>query len=370
MFEVLNILYGWFKKEKVHTDTIACQFVYRLLAISLFAFAAVSQLRQFSGNQISCIESDTTLKEKIDSICLTSGTYTFPPPTEEDRNSDNIFFLKGIKADTLHFVEAYPGIRSWGREEPERIHHRNYMFVPFYFLILGFFCYIPRIFWKKVEQHQMIHWVQDLNSPVLDMKREEKLVEVSARNFAESKNSHKRYCIYFLFVHLLNIALMIGQLLLLYWVTGSDFYYYGLEVFMNSNIPPQDRPDGLSRNYPLVALCDVRIWSITGNIRIISNMCFLHMNDVFQLLFGCQWWLLCLCIPIATIAATSHLVKIVCPCLRRWELKRNIRSSSADAHRVIDKLNFGSSFVVYMMAKNVPAQTLDKILSEVSYDLV
>ncbi|ODM87103.1 Innexin inx2 [Orchesella cincta] len=370
MLEILNTVSSLLKKKQVTIDTVANQLVHRLLFFCLVGFSAVSQLRQFSSEHLTCTTTREELKQSVDHYCTTLGTYTYPPLDDPTLWAANIEHRLRRNLSISAWVEAYPGIYPYRDIEPMRIYNRNSMFLPIFFIVMASISYFPNSWWRKVERKLMLHLVQELNQPCFDEEREDKQIESSGRHFIGSLKDHKRYALNYLMLHLFNASLLHIHLFLVYYIVDTDYVFYGYEAFNHLDVPPESRPHGLARRLTLAGKCEFRHWSMTMDLLLDNAICVIHLNKVYQLLMALYWWVVCLALIGTYVGLFSHGLKIICPALRRKELQYLVGADrNTDEEHAICRLNFGSGFVLYMMCKNMEPHIILKVLAEVSTSL-
>lgn len=196
-----------------------------------------------------------------------------------------------------------------------------YQWIALMFIAEAILFYVPRALWRMLSLKAGIslYAITDTATSYQsksDPKKLEQMLSFMTRTLKKyiletnkKRDASKRgRCLHgnhlmicYLFVKLLYILNVVGQLWILNVFLGTDFYLYGIEV-MGRMVKGEDWTT--SNRFPRTALCDFKIRAV-GNIRRYTVQCSLPANLLNEMFFIILWFWFFF---VLAVTATSLLV--------------------------------------------------------------
>uniref|UniRef100_A0A0N5B018 Innexin n=1 Tax=Syphacia muris TaxID=451379 RepID=A0A0N5B018_9BILA len=211
---------------------------------------------------------------------------------------ENTYYLPITQA---HFP-PYPE-----RQENEITHISYYQWVPFFLALEALMFYIPCILWRG-----LLHWhsgidVQNLTQMACDarlmdadargatvqtiaghmedaLEIQREVTDVSGLFVGRRWGSYVT-CLY-IFIKLLYLINVVGQIFLLNWFLGTNNVFYGFVILTDL---VQGKEWKKSGNFPRVTMCDVEV-RVLGNVHHHTVQCVLMINMFNEKIFLFLWF--------------------------------------------------------------------------------
>lgn len=272
------------------SDRLSCHYTVSMLAF--FTFMVTT--RQYVGEPISCwcpVTFSSSMVSYTNKVCWTTSTYYLPAEVETIP-----------KEDDPHRRISY------------------YQWMSLIFVAQAVLFYVPRAIWilMSVKSGISIHTITDTAIEFhrkSDPKRCEQMMTFMTRTFKKyinernhrADNTKHRKALYgtyltclYIFIKLLYILNVVGQIFLLNIFLGTNYYWYGVEV-VTRMINGEDWTT--SHRFPRTAFCDFKI-RVVGNIHRHTVQCSLPMNLLNEMFFIILWFwfVFVVCVTITSLA--------------------------------------------------------------------
>lgn len=278
--------------RRTHDDDIVDRYNHKYTVMTLAIFIFIISSKQYFGEPIVCwtpAQFTGSHTSYANTICWTHGTY--PVGSEQPYH-------------TVDRTRVLP----------------YYQWVPFILLFMACCFYLPKFLWHTLSRQSGIDIASLAKNAIavddMDIEKREATVDQIARHihlgltlkyeyepmfkrFNLRKRIHigKRYGNYlyliYMFIKLVYILNLFGQLILLNSFFGFQYYAYGFEFLRKFLIG--DDYSRIDLAFPRVTFCDFKIRNLGDNIHQHSVQCALPINLFNEKFFIFLWfWLMAL----------------------------------------------------------------------------
>jgi hypothetical protein len=295
MRAMIGLLQGLPNAKGRKDDDFGDRLNYRYTVSILTLFAMIVTSKQYVGTKITCwvpAHFDGSWSSYTDDYCWVKNTYYLPL----DEN---------IPKET---------------EEKSIPHLTFYQWVPLILLIQAFLFYGPCLVWRTfndksgidvdsvVQTAKSFHQAEKVNDKLktleylrrqmhrfLTMRQDKNIGCNLSLSYFITKfccpkcgRRHGNYLItLYLFVKVLYIANVIGQLFMLNHLLGTDFHYYGLDALIMWS---QGQDISETERFPRVTMCDFKVRFTPGNIQRYTVQCVLPINLFHEKIYLIIWF--------------------------------------------------------------------------------
>jgi hypothetical protein len=263
-------------KNKCVLDNTCFKMYYKVTTSFLMMSVMLLTGSLWVGKPISCMVTDTGMKEMFENHCLMTGTTTI--------------YATSYNPDTTkyQFSNPYPGIlpnAALTEEGYEERRHPWYKWTALMLFGLAGVFYLPRLLWKTAEGGRLNALRQDMGGKkLLSAEDRNKQRQLAVECFMQSRGkSNLFYCLAFFGLEFLNIAIACAVMFLLNLVFQNQFLEYGLEN-LNLLLLKHEfaRYDAMEKIFPKVGP--------SGTVVASTGMCFLYHNYLNEFIFLFLWF--------------------------------------------------------------------------------
>ncbi|CAF1098788.1 unnamed protein product [Rotaria sordida] len=347
----------------------------RFSVILLMLFTVVVSTKQYVGDPIACFapaQFTGSHVEYANYICWISNTYYVP------------------------FESTLPARHD---ERPKHIAY--YQWIPFILLLMSVLFYIPSVLWHAFSTKtgfdianlvKTLHSMEQLNPDIRDRtlryiaKHIDRALEIQREMgtgfFSQFTRILRRHCPFFiigraqgnyltfvyLFVKLLYITNVVGQLFLLNIFMGSNYHGYGIEVLKNLL---SGRECCRSARFPRVTMCDFEIRTMADHIHKHTIQCVLPVNLFNEKIFIFIWFWL---VIVSVLSSYGFLICIwqqILPFNREHFLKKYLKIMNRITRESFDRKLFHTFSNKYLkpdgvlVLRLVAINTNDVVMGEI-----
>lgn len=326
MDKIIGVLGGVPQSNARNDDDFADRLSHRFSTAILIIFAIVVSTKQYVGDPISCwVPAHFTgnWEEYANNYCWIRNTYYLP------------------------FEENIPK----EEEDDKRKMIPYYQWIPIILLVQALMFYLPAVVWRTlnsrsgIDVNNIVEAGETFQNTELAESREKTLEYMTKQmdRYLSSQREYRTGCtvslkhclsrtccmvcgrrygnylvVLYIFVKLLYIANVIGQLFVLNAFLGTDFHMYGFDV-LRALAAGEDWT--ASPRFPRVTMCDFKVRRL-GNVQRYTVQCVLPINLFNEKIYLFVWfWMV-------FVAAVS------CFSLLMWILRSIFR---VDRHRYVKK---------------------------------
>jgi hypothetical protein len=178
-------------------------------------------------------------------------------------------------------------------EEWEKQFHNYYQWVWCFLFFQALLFYLPHWIWKTWEGGRLKTLVADLNTHVIapDVKSGYKaaILEYLTPPEEGGTRGHNIYAYQYAFCELLNFVNILTQIFLIDAFLGYEFSTYGSEVLKISESKPFTRHDAMNRVFPIVTMCQIKIFGFAGSLNDHDALCVLPINILNEKIYIFIW---------------------------------------------------------------------------------
>ncbi|CAM4866003.1 unnamed protein product [Rotaria socialis] len=347
----------------------------RFSVVLLMLFTVVVSTKQYVGDPIACFapaQFTGSHVEYANYICWISNTYYVP------------------------FESTLPSRHD---ERPKHIAY--YQWIPFILLLMSVLFYIPSVLWHALATKtgfdianlvKTLHSMEQLNPDIRDRtlryiaKHIDRALEIQREMgtgfFSQFKRLMRRHCPVFiigraqgnyltfvyLFVKLLYIANVIGQLFLLNIFMGSNYHGYGIEVLRNLL---SGRECCRSARFPRVTMCDFEIRTMADHIHKHTIQCVLPVNLFNEKIFIFIWFWLVIVSILSSYGFIMCVWQQILPFNREHFLKKYLKIMNRITRETFDRKLFNTFSSKYLrhdgvlVLRLVAMNTNDVVMGEI-----
>ncbi|GFU17352.1 innexin inx2 [Nephila pilipes] len=350
--DLFSNLKSFFKTSGTIIDNNVFRLHYKVTSILLVAFSILVTARQYIGDPIDCITSQEKgiPENMLDTFCWVHSTFSLPDSWEKNVGEEI----------------PYPGVGTT-KNGQKRIYHAYYQWVCFVLFLQAILFYVPRYFWKSVENGRIKSLILGLNSPCLteEVKNNNKklLVEYLVTNL----NNHTIYFMSFLFAEILNFVNVIGQIFLINCFLGGEFSAYGIKVLQFTGWDGSLRYDPMIHVFPRLTKCNFHKFGSGGSIELIDAMCILPINIINEKIYIFLWFWFILLATLSSLSLVYRLVIIFWPRSRFLVTSFRARLVSHDhLYSVLSKFKLGDWFILDLLSKNLESLNFKDVVNDVA----
>ena len=100
-----------------------------------------------------------------------------------------------------------------------------------------------------------------------------------------TRGTNSGYALTFFVMEFLNLVIVLGQMFLMDFFVGGEFFTYGFEAIGHHFMEHQERSDPMSVVFPKMTKCFFRKYGVSGSLEIIDGLCVLPLNVVHEKIF-------------------------------------------------------------------------------------
>ena len=119
----------------------------------------------------------------------------------------------------------------------------------------------------------------------------------------------KNLALFYFIFKFLNLINVFAQIVCLWFIFGNDFYKYGFDFI--DRLYNNEYPMFLSKQFPIMALCDYYIHQNLGKIHWNSSQCLLAINILIEKFFVIIWFWLYILFVVTIINIFSWFIEIL-----------------------------------------------------------
>ncbi|CAF3488914.1 unnamed protein product [Rotaria sordida] len=347
----------------------------RFSVVLLMLFTVVVSTKQYVGDPIACFapaQFTGSHVEYANYICWISNTYYVP------------------------FESTLPARHD---ERPKHIAY--YQWIPFILLLMSVLFYIPSVLWHALATKtgfdianlvKTLHSMEQLNPDIRDRtlryiaKHIDRALEIQREMgtgfFSQFKRLARRHCPVFiigraqgnyltfvyLFVKLLYITNVVGQLFLLNLFMGSNYHGYGIEVLRNLL---SGRECCRSARFPRVTMCDFEIRTMADHIHKHTIQCVLPVNLFNEKIFIFIWFWLVIVSILSSYGFIMCIWQQILPFNREHFLKKYLKIMNRITRETFDRKLFNTFSNKYLrhdgvlVLRLVAMNTNDVVMGEI-----
>lgn len=342
-----------FKTSKIVIDNYVFQLHYRATFLVLFAFSLLVTGRQYFGDPIDCISKDDIPSDLLDTFCWIHTTFSVPSAWHKE---------VGKKV-------PYPGVDKFVKGD-KKVHHAYYQWVCFVLFLQAVLFYVPRYFWRAMENERIKSLVMDLKSPVTKKEDREKSQKLLNEYLLMNKNRHNLYYCCYCFAEIMNFINVVGQMFLMNRFLDGEFSSYGHMVIQFTEWDWTARYDPMLKVFPRLTKCTFHRFGSSGDVQRHDAMCILPINIVNEKIYVFLWfWFVIL--AIVTGLTLVYRTLIFFSLKLRYKILQ-ARSSLVDTDSlktVVDKSSVGDWYLLYLLSKNINEHSFKDVLEEYTRNL-
>jgi hypothetical protein len=373
MYALFHPLKDFIKKDKTAIDNEVFRAHYRHTVFILILCTVLLTAKQFFGDPITChVRGETPgLKDLISTYCWMHGTYTLKvkegfEEVERIYGFEETGWIKRNGGNRQKNAQAHPGFGTYQEHKHEKIYHFYYQWVCLLLFLQAVFFYFPRYLWKKMEGGRVSICTKDMTGPEPDTEAQSKRLANMIENYNKFKSKNNSYAMKFLFVELVNLMNVVGQMFLMDKFMGHRFMDYGLRLYSFYTRQEEDsQVDPMQEIFPKMTKCDFYMHSSVGHVDNIDVMCLLPLNIVNEKIFLGMWIWLVILITITSHAVLYRMLILLVPDLRSFMLWGDGSQWQHVAEACRDG-QYGDWFLLRLMSKNVDPTLFGQFLAELN----
>ena len=172
-------------------------------------------------------------------------------------------------------------------------YHKWYQWVSFFLCLEALFFYLPRFFWKGLENGKVAMLVGNLKDPLLSDEAKETQINEIVKYYRRHRGTHFFYALRFFALEVYNFTNVICQMYFIDFFLGGEFQTYGMDVLNYTGLEHEDRPDPMAKVFPKVTKCTFHKYGPSGTVEKKDGLCTLPVNIINEKLFIFIWfWLI------------------------------------------------------------------------------
>lgn len=240
-----------------------------------------------------------------------------------------------------------------------------YSIMPWVYFIMACTCKIGRIAWNHLQGNTLSQLIRDLKNPKLLEEELLAMISMSANRFISDIRQHREFAKRYMFVCCLNLSMLTLQLCIVYYQFAKTDLFLGYTLWSFIGYEYIHWPPMLKRAFPRDVHCLITTFGVGGNINLKDAKCVLNHNKFHALFFGILYWSLL----VTWICTLYRLLVTLFFCIFKCERCRVIRNilllaTASKTGTLIQKLDYGSAFVLTLLPINLPADIIVRVLEE------
>lgn len=333
IMDVLDRLKHFFGPAKVTNDSLLFRLHYKVTFAILVGCSAMVTMRQYFGDPIDCIVQGVS-PNVMDTYCWFSSTFTVPSNRQGRVGRDIV----------------RPGLGNAVPNVDEITYHKYYQWVSLVLAFQAFLFYVPRFWWKIIENGRIRMLSQTFISPIAEEEAKNKQIEILVKYFYERFNHQKSYVFHYVFCEFLNLVNVVGQMFFMNYFLNGEFLSYGFDVFSDNSLGFSS----MERVFPKMTKCTFHRYGSSGSINVIDGLCVLAINIINEKIYIFLWfWFICL----AIVTAISLIYRIIVISMAKVQLQvLRIQSrwvSMRDLEKILQRGDIGDWFLLYQLSNNI-----------------
>ncbi|XP_063605985.1 innexin inx2-like [Penaeus indicus] len=298
--------------------------------------------KTYIGDNIKCITGFEKQEHKaIETYCFIASTFT----------------LVDLEGKTV----PHPGVgpdaprtnEDGTTEEPDRLRHAYYQWVPMVLVLQAVIYYFPSWLWDKIDKKFFSQAICDLDK--IHIGSIEDKLKTSSEYFSNSHTTHRSYAINFLLCECLGFVIAVSNLFFTNAFLGGNFFEFGPGSIKYLSQHAADPDNPLNEIFPKVAKCTWYKYGASGSIQKFDSMCVLPLNIVNEKTYIFLWMIYVLTASVCGVVLLFHLILFFVPNFRNTYLVFLARGQTTKDHllHILHKGNYGDWFLVHHFQKNM-----------------
>ncbi|XP_014478460.1 PREDICTED: innexin inx1 [Dinoponera quadriceps] len=348
MLKLLGNLGQYLKTSAIKTESTVFRMHNKLTPVLLLAASAILTATQYVGSPISCIVKGVP-EHVVNTYCWIMSTFTMP---------DAYFRETGKEV-------AHPGVANDFGDFTGRKYYTYYQWVCFMLFFQALLCWIPQWLWNFWEGGLMETITMGLDQSMDTKENIEKKKNCLMEYLTLYMKRHTTYVYEYFACEFLCLVNMFGQIYLMNYFLGGEFFSYGTRVIQFSNMDQEKRVDPMVYVFPRMTKCIFHKYGPSGSIQTHDSLCLLPLN-VFNekaYIFFWFWYLLMAVLLVGLVM--YRLMIIFAPGLRSRLLHMTAKRLPIEiCESVNKKVNLGDWWILYNLAHNMDPAIYREFLTE------
>lgn len=220
------------------------------------------------------------------------------------------------------------------------------------------FFYAPLYLWNVWEGGRMTLLVKDVSGPFVPSGWHDTIRPKLVNYVMSFKHYHTIYAYRYILCEALNLTNVLLQMFFINWLLNGKFISYGFRFV--------DNQESLSEVFPRTTKCKYHRYGPTGTVENHDFLCVLALNILNEKLFLIIWFWFVFLIVVSVISVVYRLLIVFSLKLRAYLLMTQTRCSNVEEMEdIVDGINYGSFFVLYLIGRNTNPMVYNDILDSV-----
>jgi len=349
------------KLREPHTEGFCNKLHYRVTVIFILACSILVTCQEWisNGKKIACVmegsdDSWTIPKDVINTYCYVMTTFTLP---------------KHYHAIVGNEV-AHQGVGPYNPRKDDVRHKAYYQWVPFVLFFQACLFYVPHMIFKAWEGGKVRNIIAGLNRLILDKRERSGKEKMLAHYVIESMNTHNYWAVKMLFIDVINLVNVIGNILFIDLFLGGEFSTYGIRVLSFLDADSEERIDPMAVVFPRVTKCTYRKYGPSGTVQYHDSICVLPINIINEKIYVFLWFWLIILSVVTVLALVYHVVLMVVPSMTMMHVKARCMHRQDDRIDYLNKhFESGDWKLIHLLSKNMEPLVFGEFVKELAREL-
>ena len=299
-------LTSYLKSDDITSDNFIFQLHYRHTIVLLLIFSISITAKQHFGDPIDCIGDKEAFKANeniLDTYCWVSTTYSNPEDWRKEVGPGGV---------------AYPGVSNGQNANgaKPRVYHAYYQWVAFVLYFQTLLFWIPRIFWKSIENDRIKSLMLDLQKHILKPAEREKKCEMLSQHLFDNRRNQGNLVYWYLIAEIMNLINVLGQMQLMHRFLGNKFWALGVHFLTEEQNDDPIGFDSLMEVFPRMTKCTFYMNGPSGDVAKYDAFCLLSINNLNEKIYLIIWFWFVILAIITFCGVIYRILSILIPDVR------------------------------------------------------